>query len=98
MATTLPSKEPNDENLVYAELGPGGGRTGPKPKPEESNYATVKTEGLYYPPLQQSFREEPKKAFYEPPKYSVASRGKKDPAEQPLAGDDGEDYIEDIVV
>lgn len=91
------SKDPppseDDAHLIYAELGPGGGRTGPKPVPEESNYARVKTDGVYYPPLQQSsFRGDgPRKSnFFEPPKYSVASRNKKP--------SDDDDYVEDILV
>ena len=36
--------------MVYAELGPGGGRIGPKHDvPEESNYARVRTEGTSCP-------------------------------------------------
>lgn len=45
--------------MIYAELGPSGGRTGEKPKVEQSNYAQVKTEGVHYPNIQQSSQYRP---------------------------------------
>ena len=35
--------------MLYAELGAGGGRKGPKPEPMESNYAQVKVDEMGYP-------------------------------------------------
>ena len=36
--------ENNSDQILYAELGAGGGRKGPKSKPMESNYAQVKVD------------------------------------------------------
>ena len=41
--------ENNPGQLLYAELGAGGGRKGPKPEPVESNYAQVKVDEMGYP-------------------------------------------------
>ena len=48
METSNPDEQPQ---TIYAELGSGGGRTGYRLKPDESNYAEVNTDGTYYPPL-----------------------------------------------
>ena len=39
----------NPDQMLYAELGAGGGRKGPKPEPVESNYAQVKVDEMGYP-------------------------------------------------
>ena len=41
--------EDNQDQMLYAELGAGGGRKGPKPEPVESNYAQVKVDDMGYP-------------------------------------------------
>lgn len=41
--------ENNADQMLYAELGAGGGRKGPKPEPMESNYAQVKVDEMGYP-------------------------------------------------
>lgn len=41
--------EENPDQMLYAELGAGGGRKGPKPQPVESNYAQVKVDDMGYP-------------------------------------------------
>ena len=41
--------ENNSDQMLYAELGAGGGRKGPKPEPLESNYAQVKVDEMGYP-------------------------------------------------
>ena len=82
--------QPDENQMVYAELGPGGGRTGPKPITEESNYAQVKTDGLYYPPLQQS-------SYRGPPKYFVANRDRNEMSPT-HATDDYDDYADDVIV
>ena len=41
--------ENNPDQMLYAELGAGGGRKGPKPEPMESNYAQVKVDEMGYP-------------------------------------------------
>ena len=41
--------ENNSDQMLYAELGAGGGRKGPKPEPMESNYAQVKVDEMGYP-------------------------------------------------
>ena len=38
-----------NSDQMYAELGAGGGRKGPKPQPIESNYAEVKVDDMGYP-------------------------------------------------
>ena len=35
--------------MLYAELGAGGGRKGPKTEPAESNYAQFKVDDMGYP-------------------------------------------------
>nr|ADL39785.1 allorecognition 1 [Hydractinia symbiolongicarpus] len=41
---------PDDpEQAIYSELGPGGGRTGPRPAPEQSDYAEMKVDAMGYP-------------------------------------------------
>ena len=35
--------------MIYAQLGAGGGRTGPKPNPINSNYAEIKVDDMGYP-------------------------------------------------
>jgi len=39
----------NPDQALYAELGAGGGRKGPKPEPAQSNYAEVKVDDMGYP-------------------------------------------------
>ena len=39
----------NNPDQMYAELGAGGGRKGPKSEPVESNYAQVKVDEMGYP-------------------------------------------------
>ena len=41
--------ENNPDQMLYAELGSGGGRKGPKCDPVESNYAQVKVDEMSYP-------------------------------------------------
>lgn len=41
--------EYNPDQMLYAELGVGGGRKGPKSEPMESNYAQVKVDEMGYP-------------------------------------------------
>lgn len=41
--------ENNPDQMLYAELGAGGGRKGPKSEPVESNYAQVKVDEMGYP-------------------------------------------------
>ena len=43
------SSTENNPDQMYAELGAGGGRKGPKPEPMESNYAQVKVDEMGYP-------------------------------------------------
>ena len=76
------------EQMIYAELGPGGGRTGQKPRVEESNYAEVKTEGVHYPNLQQS--------SYQQPVYGVVTRNK--PPKSNDYDDASFDYESSVVV
>ncbi|XP_065644785.1 uncharacterized protein LOC136075455 isoform X2 [Hydra vulgaris] len=45
-----PSKKSQDpDQMIYAQLGAGGGRTGPKPNPINSNYAEIKVDDMGYP-------------------------------------------------
>ncbi|XP_047130135.1 uncharacterized protein LOC105848551 isoform X2 [Hydra vulgaris] len=45
-----PSKKTQDpDQMIYAQLGAGGGRTGPKPNPINSNYAEIKVDDMGYP-------------------------------------------------
>nr|ADL39787.1 allorecognition 1 [Hydractinia symbiolongicarpus] len=45
-----PPANPDDpEQAIYSELGPGGGRTGPRPAPEQSDYAEMKVDAMGYP-------------------------------------------------
>ena len=39
----------NQDQMLYAELGAGGGRMGPKSEPVESKYAQVKVDDMGYP-------------------------------------------------
>lgn len=44
-----------ESGLLYSDVGEGGGRIGYRLKTDEpTNYAEVKTEGTYYPPLNLS--------------------------------------------
>ena len=43
------ASEANPEQMLYAELGAGGGRKRPKLQPAESNYAQVKVDDMGYP-------------------------------------------------
>ena len=43
------ARQQDPDQMVYAELGAGGGRTGPKPTPAPSNYAEVKVDDMGYP-------------------------------------------------
>jgi len=45
-AGARPREDPNQ--AIYSELGPGG-RVGPKPTPQQSNYAEVKVDDNGYP-------------------------------------------------
>ena len=40
--------EENPDQMLYGELGAGGGRKGPKPEPVQSNYAQVKIGDMGY--------------------------------------------------
>lgn len=48
----LDSQQNEDEDpnhALYSKLGPGGGRTGPRPALEHSNYAEIKVDAMGYP-------------------------------------------------
>nr|ADL39776.1 allorecognition 1 [Hydractinia symbiolongicarpus] len=44
-----PANPDDPEQAIYSELGPGGGRTGPRPAPEQSDYAEMKVDAMGYP-------------------------------------------------
>ena len=43
------ASDKDPDQMLYAELGAGGGRKGPKSEPMESNYAQVKVDEMGYP-------------------------------------------------
>ena len=43
------ARENNPDQMLYAELGAGGGRKDPKPESMESSYAQVKVDEMGYP-------------------------------------------------
>ena len=54
------------DQMLYAELGAGGGRKGPKSEPMESNYAQVKVDEMGYP------ARGPASDMSEPPQYPTS--------------------------
>ena len=58
--------ENNPDQMLYAELGAGGGRKGPKSEPMESNYAQVKVDEMGYP------ARGPASDMSEPPQYPTS--------------------------
>ena len=56
-------EDQNPDQILYAELGAGGDRKGPKSEPVESNYAQVKVDEMGYP------AHGPALDMSEPPQY-----------------------------
>ena len=56
----------NTDQMLYAELGAGGGRKGPKSEPVESNYAQVKVDEMGYP------ARGPASDISQPPQYPTS--------------------------
>ena len=60
------SSDKDPDQMLYAELGAGGGRRGPKSEPMESNYAQVKVDEMGYP------ARGPASDMSEPPQYPTS--------------------------
>ena len=60
------AEDKNPDHVLYAELGAGSGRKGPKSEPMESNYAQVKVDEMGYP------ARGPASDMSEPPQYPTS--------------------------
>ena len=60
------ASDKDPDQMLYAELGAGGGRRGPKSEPMESNYAQVKVDEMGYP------ARGPASDMSEPPQYPTS--------------------------
>ena len=75
--------------MLYAELGAGGGRTGPKPVVVQSNYAEVKLDEFGYPASGPSSDR---------PQYATSNKSRGPPPQPPPVDDYDDDFSQGVVV